>query len=722
MTSRIIDLRDGWQVLQDVHELGETVGVHCFDWDPYAIGAAISPPQPIPRLAHLQLLLSEQPYFGRALRHFNEHPWWYRLEFNTPSGHVGRTTLHFEGVDYFAKVWLNETWLGDHEGYAEPFEFEVGHLLRDEGPNLLAVWVAAPWDTEVPDGLESKRTFAVVRHLVKGTYEHADTFIQRDVNPIGIWRPVTLTTHGSIRPGGRVTVSAEMPGTSRAQAHVSWPVINGGRAVSAEVSLVVRSVEDEKVVASSRRLVRLVAGRSELTETVHIDEPQLWSTWDREGPHLYRADIIIEAENQEALHASRLFGIRTVELIRTDDTTAFLLNGKRIFLRGTNYFPDVYLSNVDRSQYERDLHAMILAGVNAVRVHVHTENETFYDLCDELGMLVVQDFDLNWRYPTGDAFQVRAVRLFASMVERLGGHPCIACWICQNEPMERAAGVLHAVSPGPQLEAAARRLDPDRPVIRSSDVDDPSSGDSHNWSGALDAAVPDYRTIRATAEKLNTEFGFDSPPGPQSLNQIPQIADRLAAVVPRISEIHDYAYCLHKYFVEHYRRQKYAPCSGYFQFMWIDLSPQSFYGLHDWWGRPKEEGIGGGLRALEESNQPIAVLLDYEEGPATVWAVNDSLDVLGRCRAEWVVRDDVGATVASGELDVEIAGDALVRAGAIELPDRRPVRVDILLALHGPAGELLARNIYRDPFNAPPHPEGHPGRMDHEMGMRLYWA
>jgi beta-mannosidase len=308
------------------------------------------------------------------------------------------------------------------------------------------------------------------------------------------------------------------------------------------------------------------------------------------------------------------------------------------------------------------------------------------------------------------------------MVRKLRNHPCIICWICQNEPMERADGPMHAVSPGPQLEEAALRLDPSRPVIRSSDVDDASSGDSHNWSGALDREVRHYQSIRGTTEKLNTEFGFDAPPAAERARAVPEIAARLEAVLPRVAEIHDYQYHLTKYFIEHYRRQKYDPCAGYFQFMWIDLSPQSFYGIYDWWGLPKSDGIGGGLRALEESNQPLAVLMDCEARPAPVWVVNDTLDDVGECRVAWTVLDARGGLAGLGSLTVAVGPDCRVRAGEANLPTNAEDCREITLALYGPTGTILAQNRYRDPVTQPPHPEGHPQRMDHELGMRLYWA
>ena len=107
------DLCSGWMVLQDVHNLGEEFEIFSEDPGLSPSGPSISEWEPLPRLGHLQTLLSHQPYFGRELRYFNDHAWWYKLEFATPEGFelLGEETrgciIHFDGVDYFAKVWMN---------------------------------------------------------------------------------------------------------------------------------------------------------------------------------------------------------------------------------------------------------------------------------------------------------------------------------------------------------------------------------------------------------------------------------------------------------------------------------------------------------------------------------------------------------------------------------------------------------------------------------------
>ena len=89
------------------------------------------------------------------------------------------------------------------------------------------------------------------------------------------------------------------------------------------------------------------------------------------------------------------FGVRS---ITRDDDWTFSLNGRRIYLRGTNYIATQWLSQADRAFYARDLRLMVDANLNSIRVHAHLERPEFYDLADEMGILVWQDFPLQWGY------------------------------------------------------------------------------------------------------------------------------------------------------------------------------------------------------------------------------------------------------------------------------------------------------------------------------------
>jgi hypothetical protein len=129
-------------------------------------------------------------YWGDHLRRLNEQAWFYRRTITVPDHSHRRARLHFEGVDYFASVWLNGSLIGQHEGNFAPFTLDVTGLLRPGTENDLIVRVTSPWDTRTPRG--NYPIDHVLRGLVKGLYEHGEGVIPPNVNPIGIWRPTWL--------------------------------------------------------------------------------------------------------------------------------------------------------------------------------------------------------------------------------------------------------------------------------------------------------------------------------------------------------------------------------------------------------------------------------------------------------------------------------------------------------------------------------------------------
>ena len=726
--NRTIEL-NGWRVTQDVRELGEETKWYAPEFQESW--------QPISRLVHLQLLLAAQPYFGRDLRYFNDSPWWYRTEFSSPD--AGGATIRFEGVDYFAKVWLNGTLLGEHEGYADPFEFEVGKLLRKDKPNVLVVKVSSPWDHQYSNPAEP--VFSVFRNLLKGSYEHADTFVQRDVNPVGIWRPVNLLVHKELHNSEPpvVTTSLEKDGHA-ATVKVAWTILNDGAATDANYTLHVRLKDTEKDVATSTHSVHLSQGPTTLEQSVEIPAVKLWTTWDHGGaPPLYEATVEVSSGKVVSLHTSVEFGVRTIELRRTAKEVRFYINGNPVYLRGATYWPDLYLSNMNRARYQRDIDNALRAGINAFRVHVHTENPDFYELCDRAGIVVIQDNDLNWTFPLNAEFDKRAVQHFATLIKLLRNHPSIVAWIAMNEVFwgRPPLGVLtpnlklaDGKAIGTQLTAAANRIDPTRPVIENSGIsDDLASGDTHDYRGSLSGEGTTYFDIYSKPEdmfnsppNLVTEFGVDAPPSIATLHNIPAAADRLSEVLPRVAELHDYQYKLLKYYMEMYRIRKYSPNAGYFQFMWIDFSPQSFYGVYDYWGVPKAEGLGGGLRAMMESNQPIGIFMEHTTQPRAFYAVNDSLTDLGDCNAHWRVTSGSGDVVAEDSQPVRVGPDSKVKIRDFTFAMKDGEKYAVSLELVSSEGKVLAHNAYVDPFTVLGLPKGFPERMDDELGMRLWWA
>jgi beta-mannosidase len=713
------ELTSNWSVLQDVHDTAEELGLFA-GLEHTDVGHQLSEWEPIDRLEHLQVLFAEHPYWGRELRYFNQAPWWYRNEFEMPTPASGsRTGIRFSNVDYFCKVWLNGVYLGEHEGYSVPFEFDITDAIA-AGVNRLVIKVWSPWDTTVHGEALERRTFQVERNLVKGTYEHDDTLIARDVNPVGIYGSVTVTSTVGARFAVPPRVTYDLDDDLRgAKVTVAGTIVNASPTGSALVKLELRDPVTERLVASGSREVAVTDGSADFAAGLDADEIELWNTWDRGPQTTY--DLRISIDGGEA--TSRRLGFRQVELIRDQEQTLYRVNGRPLYVRGTSYFPDVYVSRMHRERYQRDLHAIRSAGFNVVRVHVHVEKQEFYDLCDELGIAVIQDSEYNWTHPIDAEWARRLTAIYEQTILLLDDHPAIISWICLNEPgvMDpggRTVGYAMQTSPGPQLYAAVTGLDPSRPAIKGSFCfDDLESGDSHNYTGSLEGAEVPYTAIDGTTEKLNTEFGFDAPGAVENLRTTGRLFDRLKPLVPKIAELQEYQYRLHKYYIEHYRVQKYRPNAGYVQFMFIDLSPQSFYGTYDWWGTPKRV-----VDALLESNQPVAVIIEQSaRASEAVWLINDTMEDLGALTVTWHVVDESDATAASGSCTVQCGPDSSVRVADLDLV-ATDGRLHAVVTAVDSGGRVVASNQYRDMFDHPAHPGGHPTRMSHEFGVRLYTA
>lgn len=693
-----IRFENGYSVMQDVHARAEARGItnKGFNAIPFAIAHNLSDFEPIRHLGHLQPLMEAQPNYGRRLRQYNNAPWWYKLCFRVPDNAPARAVLRVGGADYYADVYLNGVKLGAHEGYFDAFEFPADGALDRQGVNTLLIRVSSPWDDEVTRGDTGVRCTEIVRNMIKGTYEHADTFGCRDVNPVGLLHPVELDFFNRTRiraleararledGAGIISVHARLDGE---QAPVTYRVF--------------RSLTNELIYEAQ------AGERIEIA----IKDALPWTIWERGRAETYRVEACLTGVDEQC--AAKVVGFRTLALERNGETTRFVLNGEPVFVRGVSYMPDFYISRVNGARVARDLKLMKLAGVNCVRAHVHVCVPEFYELCDEMGLMVIQDGDLNWTFPTDEAFEARALDMYERMFRLLGAHPCIAAWVAINEPNRADGDYYMNVRPGPALCELAARVTPDISVIRGSGLlDFEHSGDSHNYAGSLAGGDSEYTdgAYRDT-EKLNTEFGVDAPPCRQSLLNTPELEKKLALGDARIAELQTYQYRLIKYISEQYRLLKRARLWGCVQFLFSDPLPQSYFGALDFYGVPKL-----GYEALCQSYAPIMPILEHKREARAVWIVNDLLeDARGTLIA--IATDSNGRVRAREQATVEARANGVARA--FEFTNVKPGdTVTLIYSYHN--GEKSVTNRYIDPLNHPAHPSGHPFCMDSEYGMPLY--
>ena len=716
----VFNFKKGWQILQDVHDAGEILGLYRPGFGNCEQDNQMSEWEDLPELKQLQLVYAQQPYFGRELRYFNQAPWWYKQEFDVPADAVSYAKLNFTNVDYYCKIWINGEYVGEHEGYSMPFGFRVEDKLIPGKKNVLIVKVWSPWDTKICNDRQDRRTFLVYRNSIKGTYEHSDTFVQRDANPVGIYGDVTLELCATAcldeRPEIDYVLSEDLK-----DAHISAKIavanVDGGE-YALRLTCTDHTTREKACVAELA-----VKETGEYVIEADAKDIRLWNTWDKGGVWLYDMKVELLKNGQSIQVHEESTGFRKIEMVRDGEKTRFYLNGKPFYVRGSSYFPDLYVSNMCYERYKRDLLNIKAAGFNLLRIHVHVDLPIFYELCTELGIGIMQDSEYNWMHPEDDEFADRFIRVYLDTVKMLKRHSSMFCWICMNEPgledpMGKDTGRAMTINPGPRLYKAVTEMDPSRPAIKGSFCEnDLTSGDSHNYIGSLCGHDGHYVDIYGTTEKLNTEYGFDAPPCLFSLRQCPPALKRLEKIVDRFDEIGVYQYKLLKYYTEHYRMQKYAPNSGYVHFLFNDMCPQSFYGIYDWWGLPK-----AGLDAMMESNMPLGVFLKYNRDHVDgIYAVNDDLEALGDVQVKYVFTDEKGDVIASETYSLQLGADDAVHVCDIDLKaeGRKQVNCALILMKNG---KVIFANHYEDLFNMPEHVEGHPHRMSHEIGMRLYFA
>ena len=289
------------------------------------------------------------------------------------------------------------------------------------------------------------------------------------------------------------------------------------------------------------RPVTLVAGRQTLTASIHVDAPHLW--WPAGlGPQpLY--DVAI---GLTGARFTQVIGLRDLKMITTRDEIGVPLtvrvNGHDVYCRGANWIPgDALPSRITPAAVRQLLEDAVAANMNMLRVWGggQYEPDWFYDLCDELGILVWQDMMFSCSlYPADDAFLTEIDREIEYQVRRLAHHASIALWCGDNEVIgaltwfdvsrkNRDRYLVAYDRLNRTIDQAIKRADPDRLFWPSSPSKGPldfgdgwkseGSGDMHMWD--VWHSGKNFEAYRETRPRFVSEFGFQSFPSLGTLRQ-----------------------------------------------------------------------------------------------------------------------------------------------------------------------------------------------------------
>lgn len=619
---------------------------------------------------------------------------WYRHRFHVEPQPCGtRTLLRFGGAFYQTYVWLNGVFLGEHQGYFQPFGFDVTDSLQ-AGENVLALRCHFPVEARA---FKRKTALAGIfadwdcKPYPSTYYPNLPTPYEWRV-PLGLWQPAHLQATGPLLVESFNVFPAltDPSWESGCAASASIRVVLQVRNLTARpqqttlhLALAAHNFEGEGAVQGSwpLSLDALACGRFEFV--LDISQPYLWFPWTHGIPRLYRAVLSLEGDGLPAQELTQVFGIRSVEVQIDAHTCNWRLNGRRIFPRGSNYVSDFYLDRVTQKQMSRDLLLARDANLDLLRVHAHIAPPDFYRQCDEQGLLVMCDFPQIWTYAFGlsptaqDAFRFSVLSQAADMVGLLGSHPSIALWSLHNEPPWAPDGSflgsdVHASHTNRDVDEAAaehvRSLDPTRPVLAAS-----GQYDQHLYQGWY---TGHWRDVHALDPAFPTEFGVQALPNRDSAfwetvnTTWPAHGDdpswayagyqqmffersgigapgQYTTLAAYIQESQAYQAFYIRYCIDQWRRKKFQPVGGYIHFLFTDCWPAITWSVLDHERQPK-----AGYRALAEASRPTHVCVDitgdyrvvgtfhlaYAQGErftADLYVVNDDYHLNGRAQLRW---------------------------------------------------------------------------------------
>ncbi len=364
---------------------------------------------------------------GIYTRTFHVPPWFHRR----------RVSLVLEGAKAGAGIWVNSRYVGYTVGSFEVAEFDVTDHLTD-GDNTVTVVVLRYTAGSYLEGQDMWYASGLVRPV----YLRADPPVAID----DVW----------VRPGLDATYT-------QGSLHSTVTVANRtAEPVSAQVELLLSEpgANDRRTVASST--VGLPAGSSRETVAT-IDIPDAL-TWTAETPHLYRLTVVLRVDGQERHVTTLRSGVRVVEI----RDGVLLLNGRPITLLGVNRHdidPDRMWAVPER-RYREDLEIAKRLNINAIRTSHYPNPQVFYDLCDEVGLYVMDEADVEShgvrrKNVPGDnpRWQAACVDRMQRMVLADRNHPSIVMWSLGNEAGRGGEGGGAFV----RMKKAALALDDSRP-------------------------------------------------------------------------------------------------------------------------------------------------------------------------------------------------------------------------------------------------------------------
>lgn len=516
--SQHIDLSNDWQLsskdfpVRDINELDLN------SWINVVYPTSV-------QMAHFKAGILGDPYKNLNAREhekLEQKVWYYKKEFTVPVSSLNNNILlNFDGIDYFAKVWLNGQLLGSHEGIFGGPIIDISKRIEFGKKNELIVEVASAnygkpnFDPRIPG------------NIVKGWFLTGGSAMEPYFN-LGLWRNVRI----EILPKYHIErpfLSTKSISNDNAVLELSLEIFSGknsldyelhpkgnvqisnfsspksavqNKKVDDKISVTIELKYDGKVAFFRELFPYVIEGRCWLEEKFNVPNPKLWYPNGLGEQDYYTASVTINVNGKPADNIEFDFGIRTIEYersagIRTSDrwnNWQFVVNGERIFIKGINWMPVDALYDLTEDKYDWAVKMAKNAGIQMFRIWGSglLESKEFYDACNKYGIMVWQDFNIaNFDTPEWpqDVWEAQVCQ----NIFRLRNHPSLAVWCGGNEFNPYSYG--NAATMG-ILERNIKIFDPTRSFLRTS----PDEGSIHSYPDFDPAWYKGFELVPFVAE------------------------------------------------------------------------------------------------------------------------------------------------------------------------------------------------------------------------------
>lgn len=505
-------------------------------------------PTKIPSTIHTDLYdnkLIPHPFVGNNeldLQWISDKSWVYQCEFHLTNEQLRNENIDliFEGLDTYAKVFLNDELILEANNAFRTWKKEVKKILKKK--NKLRIEFVPTKEieeqkkSEIPYELpEGNRIFTRKAQFQYG-WDWGPKF-----NTMGIWRPVYLEFWNE---------------TKIDDIYIKQLNLSNEKAdLEAEITLNFNShkssiIAEIYVNNSLFRSEELLLNDSKKNQSINfsIHQPKRWWTHNLGEPYLYEFKVRIKDLEGNLLDEKIIKkGLRTIELVTDKDELGekffFKLNGEHVYMKGANYIPQNPFQNwVKNEDYDNLLDDVLDSNMNMLRIWGGGiyEDDLFYELCDEKGILVWQDFMFACAMYPGDEEFLENVRQEAiDNVKRLRNHSSIALWCGNNESAEgwhrwgwqegksdaqkeEIWGNYQRLFNGILPEVVAKLTDfpywETSPKFGRGDDRYISEGDAHDWWIWHDGHP--FENLEQKTPRFMSEFGFQSFPSFEAIRFI----------------------------------------------------------------------------------------------------------------------------------------------------------------------------------------------------------